>query len=150
MNKWEWLKYNVRIIGIQEGKKLADCRRKQQLDIISKINHLWHQSYLDDDSNIELQQLQSKLDDLYTEKAKEAFIRSRARWIEEGEKNSSYFFNLEKNRQTKKAINKLYVNDSLSVDQDVIDNHIFTFFKSLYSSKPSNQETDLFLDLVNN
>lgn len=95
MHKWEWLKYNVRKIGIQEGK-LANLKRKQQLVIISKINYLCSKTGSNDDNNIELHQLQSKLDDLYTEKTKGAFICSRARWIEDAEKNSSYFFNLEK------------------------------------------------------
>jgi hypothetical protein len=35
-------------------------------------------------------------------------IRSRVKWIEEGEKNTAYFLGLEKTRQTKKAINELY------------------------------------------
>ncbi len=39
--------------------------------------------------------LQSTLDDLFLEKARGAFIRSRAKWLEFGEKNSAYFFNLE-------------------------------------------------------
>lgn len=106
-NKWEWLKYNVRKIGIQEDKKLASSRRKQQLDIISKITYLCSQTNLNDENNLELHQLQLKLDDLYTEKAKGAFIRSKERWIEDGEKNSSYFLNLEKSRQAKKVVNKL-------------------------------------------
>lgn len=35
----------------------------------------------------ELHALQTQLDDIYTEKANGAFIRSRARWLEQGEKN---------------------------------------------------------------
>ena len=40
-------------------------------------------------------------------KAKGAIIRSRARWVEDGEKNTSYFFNLEKRQYSKKCISKL-------------------------------------------
>lgn len=72
---------------------MALLRRQQQVVIISNNK-----------SNLQLQ-----LDDLYTVKAKGVFIRSRARWIENGENNSSYFFNLEKHRQAKKAINTIYV-----------------------------------------
>ena len=49
--------------------------------------------------HVKLNSLQTELDDLYLEKAKGAYIRSRARWLEEGEKNSSYFFNLETNQE---------------------------------------------------
>lgn len=49
--------------------------------------------------------LQTKLDNLYLKKAQGAYIRSRAKWIEEGEKNTSYFSGLEKKkRQERKTI----------------------------------------------
>ncbi len=38
----------------------------------------------------ELADLQHKLDNLYKHKAERAFIRSRRRWIEEGEQNSDW------------------------------------------------------------
>lgn len=43
-----------------------------------------------------LMELQAKLHDLYLQIAQGAFIRSRAKWIEAGEKNSSNFSHLEK------------------------------------------------------
>jgi len=46
------------------------------------------------EKRVELDQLQNELDTLYLEKAKGAFIRSRARWLEEGEKNTTYFLTL--------------------------------------------------------
>lgn len=46
-----------------------------------------------------INKLQSKLDEIYMNKARGAYVRSRARWIEEGEKNSAFFCNLEKRRQ---------------------------------------------------
>lgn len=48
-----------------------------------------------------LQTLQLKLDQLYISKAKGAFIRSRAKWLEEGQQN------LEKQRQSKNNITRL-------------------------------------------
>lgn len=81
---------------------MALLRRQQQVVIISKMNLLCSHTHLNEEENTELHNLQLQLDDLYTVKAKGAFIRSRARWIENGEKNSSYFFNLEKHRQAKK------------------------------------------------
>lgn len=51
--------------------------------------------------------LQTKLDELYQERAQGAFVRSRAKWIEEGKITHS--FNLERNRQQRnylKSFNK--------------------------------------------
>ena len=39
------------------------------------------------------------LDKLYTEKTKGRQIRSRVKWIEEGEKNAAFFRGLEKTKQ---------------------------------------------------
>lgn len=61
--------------------------------------------------------LQLNLDKLYISKAEGAFIRSKR--LEEVEQNSSYFFRLEKQRQTRNGINKLSIN---SINGDIIDN----------------------------
>ncbi len=57
---------------------------------------------------------------MYTSKANGAYIRSRARWIEKGEKSSSYFFGLEKQRQTKRKINKLMINETIIENQKLV------------------------------
>ena len=55
------------------------------------------------------------------QKVKGAIIRSKARWVEYGEKNTIYFLNLKKRRGEKKNINKLKLNDGAETeDQEVI------------------------------
>ena len=51
-------------------------------------------------------ELKNKLDALLTEKTIGYQIRSKSKWIEEGEKNTAYFLNLEKNRQSQSVIKK--------------------------------------------
>ena len=46
------------------------------------------------------EKLFSELTDLYKADTDGAFVRSRAKWIEKGEKNSSFFLNLEKQHQS--------------------------------------------------
>lgn len=53
-------------------------------------------------------ELLSKLDNIYKKKAEAAFIRSRKRWLEEDEKNTSNFFRLKKNQATWNAIHQIY------------------------------------------
>lgn len=77
----------------------------------------------------ELNALQVKLDDMYREKANGAFIRSRARWLGLGEKNTSYFYGLEKHRQNKKRINKLKKNDTIMDDQKQVNDEIWLYLK---------------------
>ena len=72
--------------------------------------------------------------DLQTDiQTKGAQIRARVKWIEEGEKNNSYFFNLEKARGAMNAIFILKQSDNtLTKDLDEIMNLLHTFYEKLY------------------
>lgn len=64
---------------IKEGKRLVNVRKSRQVTIlVTKTFSVRERE--------QRELLQSELDDFYTEKAKGAFIRSRARWIEKGGK----------------------------------------------------------------
>jgi len=56
---------------------------------------LYSKSDWSEEDKEKISNLQSKLDRIYIDKAKGAYIRSRARWIEEGEKNA-YFCKIRK------------------------------------------------------
>uniref|UniRef100_A0A3P9JJZ9 Reverse transcriptase domain-containing protein n=1 Tax=Oryzias latipes TaxID=8090 RepID=A0A3P9JJZ9_ORYLA len=73
---------------------------------------------------------------------------SRARWIEEGEKNTTYFFNLEKQRQLKKQINKLSVNNFVYEDQREINKEIHTFYSNLYKSYHSEADCEILFESI--
>jgi len=51
--------------------------------------------------------LKKELQEIYGEKGRGAIFRSKARWTENGEKPTKYFFNLEKTRYEKKVISQL-------------------------------------------
>lgn len=64
--------------------------------------------------------LQCKLDEIYKRKAEGAFVRSRVKWLEQGEQNSSYFFNLERQRGKHNTIHHLNVNGIVTDDPQAI------------------------------
>lgn len=99
------------------------------------------------EEQIKLNNLQNQLDSLYLERAKGAFIRSRARWLEEGEKKT-YFFGLEKQRQTKKKINILLVNNLRNDSQEQINEEIEHFYKKLYESNFSLDGCQTFFEII--
>lgn len=103
---------------------------------------------MSNDEKLELASLQVKLDELYTFKAKGAFIRSRAKWLEEGEQNSSYFFNLEKHHFNNNDINRLNVNGIVTEDMKKISDFCFTFYTDLYRSRFSPSSSENFIKIL--
>lgn len=65
------------------------------------MNMLCKRHDLTEEDKATLSNLQSNLDELFTQRAQGAYVRSRAKWIEQGEKNSSYFYHLEKKKTRK-------------------------------------------------
>lgn len=52
-------------------------------------------------------ELENQLNNLYDKKAQGAQIRSRAKWVSDGEKNTKYFLSLEKKHQTQNVIHEV-------------------------------------------
>ena len=67
--------------------------------------------------------------------ATEAFVRSRRKWMEEGEKNTQYFFNLEKRNAEISSIIKLNINGQITDNPVEISNFVKTLFENLYKKK---------------
>lgn len=84
--------------------------------------------------------LENQLDNLYEIKAKGAQIRSRARWLDEGEKNTAYFLRLENKHQSHNVINRVKINDELFCKTGDILNQLCKFYENLYSSQGISDE----------
>lgn len=80
--------------------------------------------------------IENELESLYAAKTYGAQIRSSIKWVEEGEKNTKFFLNLEKDRQIKKSILKLYnKNGNILTNQTEILQREMEFYENLYKSK---------------
>lgn len=85
--------------SINYGKILCNKQKELEKQLIKDINDCCKKDLLLEPNKEEMIRLQTKLDDFYLNRAQGAFIRSRAKWMEVGVKNSSYFSRLEKSRQ---------------------------------------------------
>lgn len=90
---WEIMKYEIRNLAISMGKSIASIKRQKEYKVIKEIMRLSSKVDLNIQELIDLSSLQEQLDNIYEEKAEGAFIRSRYKWLEQGEKNTKYFFN---------------------------------------------------------
>jgi len=71
-------------------------------------------------------------------------IRSKAKWVEDGEKSTKFFLNLEKNNISRKSVTILNDSHGISItDQDKILDEEVNYFSSLYKSQNNTSQTDL-------
>ena len=148
VRKWEFFKYKVRLFSISFSKKSLKELQEKERDLVQQLNFYCNKPNPTDEDKQKILSLQAKLDEMYVQKAKGAFVRSRAKWIEEGEKNSAYFCNLEKRRQQRNAIQSLLINNIETTDEKSISTEIFQFYSNLYSSNFSEKHCRVFLNSI--
>lgn len=110
ISKWEYLKFRIRKTSIAFGKKLNKQRKEEETNIVKELMTLYDKLNWTEEEKGKINNLQSKVDEMYLYRAKGAYLRSKAKWIEEGEKNTAYFCNLEKCRQEYNSICNLIIN----------------------------------------
>ena len=90
---------------------------------------------------LELQRARSHLKKIMLIKTQGAILRSKVRWHEEGERNTKYFYRLEKRHHDIKTVSKLKVGDNCYIEDqfDILEEEK-KFYESLYRSTNINPE----------
>ncbi len=101
------------------------------------------------EEEVELVKIQSQLDLIYLDLAKGAFIRSRAKWLEEGEQNTQKCFALEKINLKRNTLSALNINGSSCTDPKQISDSVFSFYNNLYNSKFDLFNCENFIKIIN-
>lgn len=124
-------------------KKQEDKEEKQLLE---DIQILQSEAILDHDAlKIKIQ----RLEDLRRKKMEGVKLRSKAKWVDEGEKITKYFCNLENRNFTSKCMPSLITScGEVLKDQDKILNETTIFYKKLYAERPV-EDVDLKYKLRN-
>jgi len=79
-------KYECRKFSIRFSKQLAKAKSLKYTSILNEINHISGKNKTSEDDKVKMHNLKEELNNFYAEKAKGAFIRSRVKWLEFGEK----------------------------------------------------------------
>ena len=87
------------------------------------------------DASIEQEKKKTELERIIEYGTKGAILRARCRWHNEGDKNTIYFFNLEKRHFNGGVISQLRTgeNSFVSTDKEILK-ECENFYKNLYSS----------------
>ncbi len=142
--KWEMVKLTCRSKTMEysgakrrrDNKTINDLERKIQ-DYESKLN-------IDnsEETNQQLKMYKFQLESIHERKAKGCMIRSRARWIDQSEKSTKYFLNLEKRNFKQKHIIKLESEDKVITNPNEILNEELKFYENLYKAKINPETID--------
>ncbi len=135
---WEFLKLRIKEHTINYCTQKAISRKDEIAELeykISKIDIEIANQIYSNELQEERKTLKRNLDELYISKAKGAQVRSRVRWIEEGEKSTNYFLNLEKQRQSANVIDKLKYNGKEEDSDEGILQICTSFYQDLFSSQ---------------
>jgi len=155
---WDLCKVRIKEFSISYGKRRTKQKKQTKINLENEINRLDKKIISTQISTIKKQlankreELKKKLDVFQHEQAIGSQIRSKAEWVEKGEKNTSYFLNLEKYRQSKNAIYTLKQPDGSLVDtKNEVLCELLSFYKTLYTSKmiPTDTTNSYFIDLEN-
>ena len=132
---WEFIKCEIRTVTIsyatKKAKELRDAEVKLEMQLCTSETNL-------DGSDEKFNQyldLKNKWEHIQTQKLNGSIIRSKAKWVEHGEKNSKYFLNLEKRNFNTKYIRKLILNNGIEISEpDMIIKEQKQFYTDLYQS----------------
>ena len=87
----------------------------------------------------DIQSKQTELKSIRETKLRGMLIRSKARWIEHGERASNYFCNLENRHFVSKRMASLIDKHNNEItNYDLINKEVFSFYNKLYESKEEN------------
>ena len=87
------------------------------------------------EEHISINRVKHEIELIECHKARGAIIRSKCRWTEEGEKNTSFFLRLEKHNFSNKLITQLNVDDHMLNEPSDILNAGKIFYDNLYTEK---------------
>ena len=146
--QWDLLKKCIKEYAIEttrnstrncnnEVVKLEREIREREKEMIQNPNDVNIQSYA---------ATKQELNKLYDGLAEGAQIRSRAKWTEQGERNTKYFINMEKKNATKKEMKEVIDEEGNEVTgTEAILNEQKKFYQRLYKTKEMEISVDEFL-----
>ena len=130
---WETIKCVVRGDTIRYSVKKSRERKKLQSNLEKDLELQYSQSLDHSVLNV-IEVEQRDIENIHDYRAKGVMVRSKARYVEDGETNSSYFLNLEKRNYTKKCIHELknIDGDMITGSNAILEEEVFFLFQFVY------------------
>ena len=144
--RWEIIKTRIKKTTIEFSKQQVRQDKIIIANLLEKIDEYESNFPLEEDQNKILQKSKIDLEEKLLEKARGNIFRSKVKWYEEGERNTKYFFSLEKARYNAKTCYTMITENQQEVtDTYDILNHQRHFYQNLYE-----KDEDVEFSLKNN
>ena len=147
---WDTIKCAIRTETIQYSRKKQKQSREKLVNLQNNLDHLeqmLNTSTTVNDSDLleDITQTKNKIEEIYDKRLNGIKLRSKARWVEEGEKSSRYFMNLEKRNYERKIMNRLATSDGrMILEPGEIRKEQANFYQNLYKSTSPSSEYEPF------
>lgn len=138
---WDSIKCSIRGLTIEYSVKRTKERNQYVDDLYTQLKHF--ESKLDSGDNFKdiCDTLKREIEQIEEERLKGRIIRSRAQWIEEGEKCSKYFMQLENRNYKSKCITALKNEFNQIIDnQEDILKECYSFYENLYKENITDRD----------
>ena len=144
--KWEMIKLKITECCIDFQKRAAELKKQKFQKLNKEITKLNNKLINDQNESTyaELEERKRELENYITEKTRGIIFRSKATWHEEGERNTKYFFSLEKARYRNKTVHTLKTEDGKNiVNNKEILQECKKFYQNLYYEDPESKNFGL-------
>ena len=134
--QWELLKNEIKAQTIQYCNLKNQNRfseTKELLNEINKVNELITVNPQSQHLQEKLKILQQKMEIITMHKTRGTQVRSKVKFIEEGERNTRYFLGMEKSRGDQNTIHELKLNNSTIINPLDILHEIKLYYTKLYA-----------------
>ena len=145
--KWEMIKLDVQEISLQYGQLKAQRKKAQKQKLQNKLKQLeqklacinsssYNSISIIEATNIKIDRVKQELDQIANKEIEGVILRAKARWVEQSEKSTKYFFQLEKTRSKNKVMSKVETENGIITDPKKILQAQSSFYKNLYTTDP--------------
>ena len=137
VNKWVQLKIKI-------AKHCQNFARKNKAEetvaisqLLEKIDDMQQNFPLNSSENELYQKTKTDLEEIQMNYIQGVMFRSKAKWFAEGERNSKYFFSLEKTKYNAKVCNRLLSdNEEITNHEQIVQKQV-EFYATLYRADPT-------------
>ena len=146
VNRWECIKKRIKKATTQYSRMNISEQKLILANLSEKVNEYKRQLPLNEQEDQLYEKTKQELVDKQLERTAGIMFRSKAKWYQEGETSSKYFFALEKARYNNKTCYKLLDDDNVEVtEQEQILNIQKEYYQKLYQ-----EDKDVQFTLQNN